>query len=105
MLMVTQNMVFGLSKVLQPNAVCKGFVLGKNHQVPFDSGNTWHALNHLDLVYNDILYLSKLSLVGAMFFTLIDNLSCYTWVDFIKNKSHVFERFKEFRKLTEKECI
>ena len=36
--------------------------------------------------------------------TFIDNLSHYTWIYFLKNKSHIFEQFKEFRTLDEKKC-
>jgi hypothetical protein len=39
--MSTQNMVVGLPKVLPPDGVCRGCVLGKHHQVPFDSGKAW----------------------------------------------------------------
>jgi hypothetical protein len=34
--METQNMVVGLPKVFPPEGVCKGCVLGKHHQAPFD---------------------------------------------------------------------
>jgi hypothetical protein len=43
------------------------------------------------------------SLVGARYvLTFIDDFSRYTWVYFLKNKDHVFEKFKEFRALVEK---
>jgi hypothetical protein len=33
--------------------------------------------------------------------TFIDDLSCFTWVYFLKNKNLVFEKFKEFRAFAE----
>ena len=104
-MMVTQNMVVGLPKVLPPDEVCKGCVLGKHHQAPFDFGNAWHASNLLELLHNDLCYINKPPLVGASYvLTFIDDLSHYTWVYFLNNKTHIFERFKEFRTLAEKQC-
>jgi hypothetical protein len=43
--------------------------------------------------------------VGAKYiFTFIDDLSRFTWVYLLKNKSHLSEKFKEFRALTKKQC-
>jgi hypothetical protein len=75
-------------------------VLGKNHQETFDPGNAWHALNPLDLVHGDLCCIIYPSLEGARCVLIfIDDLSCYTWVYFLKYKSDVFEIFKEFREL------
>jgi hypothetical protein len=91
-MIVTHNMVFGLPKVLPPNGVCKGCVLGKHHQAPFESRNVWRVLNLLELVHSDVCCINKTSLAGVRYvLTFIDDLSHYTWVYFLKNKSHVFE--------------
>jgi hypothetical protein len=104
-LMMTQNMVVGLPKVLPPFGVCKGFVLGKNHQESFDFGNAWHALNPLELFHNYLFCINKTWLQSVRYiWTFIDDISHYTWVYFLKNKSHVFEIFKDFRALVEKNC-
>ena len=61
--------------------------------------------NPLELVHSDICCINKPSLVGVRYvLTFIDDLSYYTWVYFLKNKSHVFEIFKDFRALDEKKC-
>jgi hypothetical protein len=79
--------------------------LGKHHQTPFNSGKAWQAQNPLELIHNDLCCINQPSLVGAKYIlTFIDDLSRFTWVYFLKNKSHVFEKFKEFRALTEKQC-
>ena len=103
--MVTQNIVVGLPKVIPPAGVCKGCVLGKHHQEPYKYENAWCVSSLLELVHSVLDCINKPSLVGARYvLTFIDYLSCYTWVCFLKNKSHVFERFKEFRTLDEKQC-
>ena len=103
--MVNQNMVVGLPKVLLLDRVCNGCMLGKHHQAPFDTRNAWHASNPLDLVHNDCSCINKPSLEGERYvLSFINDLSCYTWVYFLNNKIHVFERFKEFRALAEKQC-
>ena len=103
--MVTQNMVYGLPKVLPFDGVFKGCVLGKHHQAPFDSRNAWHASNPLELVHSDLCCINKSSLAGARYvLTFINDLSHYTWVYFLKNKSHAFERLKEFKALAKKQC-
>lgn len=104
-LMVTQRMVVGLPKVRPPDVVCKGCVPGKHHWEPFNSGNAWCASNPLELVHYDHCCINKPPLIGVRYIlTFIDDLFHYTWVYFLKSKSHVFERFKEFRALDENKC-
>ena len=63
------------------------------------------ALNPLELVHSDLCYINKPSLVGARYvLTFINDLSCFTWVYFLENKSHIFEGVKEFRALDENKC-
>ena len=77
MFMVTENMVVGLSKVLPPDGVYKGFILGKHHKAHFDSGNAWRALNHLELVHSAIYCINNPSLAGARYvLKFINDLSC-----------------------------
>ena len=98
-------MVPSLPKVFPPDGVCKGCVLGKNHKVPFDSRNAWCESNPLELVHSDLCYINKPSLASARYvLTFIDDLSHYSWVYVLNKKSHVFEIFKEFRELDEKQC-
>ena len=37
-------------------------------------------------------------------FSFIDDISRFTWIYFLKNKSLVFENFKEFRAIDENLC-
>jgi hypothetical protein len=74
-------------------------------KVAFEIGKAWREKTQLELVHSDLCTLNKPSLVGARYvLTFIDDFSRYTWVYFLKNKDHVFEKFKEFRALVEKQC-
>jgi lysine/ornithine N-monooxygenase len=47
--------------------------------------------------------MNKTSLVGVKdILTFINDISRFSWVYFLKNKSRIFEKFKEFQALTEK---
>jgi len=61
---------------------------------------------HQEHIHSDLYYLNQTSLAGANYIlTFINDLSRFTWVYFLKKKSHVFEQFKEFWALIEKQCI
>jgi hypothetical protein len=60
----------------------------------------------LELVHSDLCCINLPSLAGARYIlTFIDDLSHFTWVYFLKNKNHVFEKFKEFRAFAEKNVV
>ena len=96
-------MVVDLPKILPLDGVCRGCILGKHQQAPFDFGTNWHAQKQLELVHNDLCCMNKTSLVGANYIlTFVDDLFRFTWV--LKKKSLVFEKFKEFQALAKKQC-
>jgi hypothetical protein len=74
--MVTQNMVTGLPKFFPPNGVCRGCVLGKHHQEPFDFDKSWHAQHPLGILQNDLYCINNPSLEGDNYIlTFINDLS------------------------------
>lgn len=98
-------MVVGLPKVFTPNGVCRGCLLGKHHQVPFDSRTTSHVHNQLELFYSDLCCMRNPSLAGGRYIlNFIDDFSRFTWVYFLKNNNILFEKFREFRLLAKKQC-
>ena len=98
-------MVVRLPNYFPLGGVCKGYMHGNHPHEPFDYGKAWRAPNPLELVHNDIFCINLPSLVGARYiFTFIDDLSHFTWVYFMKNKNHVFDKFKEFKTFAEKHC-
>ena len=81
---------------------CKGCVRGNNIKNPFSKSET-KTKSTLELIHNDVcgLMLST-SLSGYEYYvTFIDDYSRKTWIYFLKNKSEVFGKFKEFKVLIE----
>ena len=60
-------MVIGLPNTVPPNGVCKGYMLGKHHHAPFDSGKAWRAKKRMEFVHNDFCYMNKRSLAVAKY--------------------------------------
>ena len=60
-------MVFGIPKNIPLYELCKGCVIGKNHQDPFDIDKEWRENGNLELVHSDLCYMNKPSLEGARY--------------------------------------
>jgi hypothetical protein len=59
----------------------------------------------MELIHNDLCTMNQPSLIGARYvLTFIDDFPSILWVYFLKNKDHVFEKFKEFRALSKNQC-
>lgn len=85
--------------------MCEGCVLGKHHWAAFEIGKAWRVNTQLELIHSDLCTLNHPSLVSARYLlAFIDDFPRYTWVYFLKNKGHVFEKLKEFMALTKKQC-
>lgn len=62
-----------------------------------ETRKAWRAKAQLELVHSVLWSLNKPSLASARYLlTFIDDFPRYTWVYFLKNKSHVLEKFKEY---------
>jgi transposase InsO family protein len=74
------------------------------HRDEFPSNPDKKKRDVLDLVHTDVCGpMHTRSLGGAFYFLLfIDDCMRYTWVYFIRQKSDVFEYFKEFITMVEK---
>jgi hypothetical protein len=111
-LMLPQNnsMVEGLPVIKNVHLECSACALGKQHRDAFPV--------HQEKIHNDLLELIHTDVCGPMqtkslgsssyFLTFIDDRSRYTWIYFIRRKGDVFEYFKEFRIMIEKQtgkCI
>ena len=103
-MIVIENMVIGLPKIVPSDGAGTKCMLGKHHHAYFDFEKAWRAHEQLELIQNYLCCMNKPSLVGAnKILTLIDDINTFIWVYFLKNKIHVFERFKKFRALAEKQ--
>jgi hypothetical protein len=82
--------------------ICKGYAQGKNVKNPFPSSNN-KAKGAFDLVHSDMCGpMSATSLSGYIYYvSFIDDFSRNTWIYFLKAKSEVFNKLKEFKVLVE----
>ena len=66
----------------------------------FPSGGK-KAKHILELVHNDVFGLVKVPSLGKFVYyvSFIDDFSRNTWIYFLKKKSEVFDKFKEFKAL------
>jgi hypothetical protein len=97
-------MVEGLLMLKNQNVAFDGCALGKMHIDKFPSNPDRKKRDVLDLVHTDVCGpMQTRSLGGAFYFMLfIDDCTRYTWVYFLRRKSNVFDYFKEFRTMVEK---
>ena len=80
----------------------KGSAKGKNMKNPFPKSET-KTKGMLEFIHSDVCGpMSSTSLSGFEYYiTFIDDYSRKTWIYFLKAKSEVFEKFKEFKALIE----
>ena len=96
-------MVTGMPEVSPKHeGICKGCALGKNTKKAFPRSKS-RSKGILDLIHFDICgSMSSPSLRGCLYYVLfIDDHSWKSWIYFLKAKSETFDRFEEFKTLTE----
>ncbi|XP_035842111.1 uncharacterized mitochondrial protein AtMg00810-like [Helianthus annuus] len=99
-----KDLVSGLPKLeVNKEIVCAGCQYGKATQLPFKKSD-YQASAPLELVHSDVFGPVKQSSLNGMRFTItfIDDYSIFVWTYFIKEKSEVFSKFKEFEADAEK---
>jgi hypothetical protein len=94
--------VEGMSNCSLAFDFCEHCVYGKKNRVRFPSGATREE-GILRLVHSDVFGpVSIPSLRKTMYYvSFIDDFSRNTWIYFLRKKSEVFDRFKEFKALVE----
>ena len=99
-----KNMVNGLSLIEQPNKLCGGCILGKQHRESYHVGKSYRARSPLEIVHSDLCgYMQTPSIGNSLYFiTFIDDYYRKTWVYFLKQKLEAFEVFKQFKVMVEK---
>jgi hypothetical protein len=82
--------------------LCEHFQYGKKNQVRFPSGAT-RAKGILQLVHSDVFGSVSVPSLGKSMYNVsfIDEFSRNTWIYFLRKKSKVFDKFKEFKALVE----
>ena len=98
--LMKDEMVDGMSSKDNCNgdSVCQGCIMGKQHRKEFPKDGGKRASDFLELVHSDVCGPMSISSLGGSryFVTFIDDYSHYTQVYFIKHKSEVLEKFKEY---------
>jgi hypothetical protein len=105
MLLQRKTMVEGLHVMKNDHFPCEACALGKQHREEFPIHTEKIQTNILELIHIDVCRpMQTRSLGGALYFLFfVYYRSRYTWVYFIRRKGDVFEYFKEFRTMTEKQ--
>jgi 5'-3' exoribonuclease 2 len=100
--MHNKGMVEGFSECGLEFDFCEHFIYGKQIPVRFPSGAS-RENGILELVHNDVFGLVTVpSLGGSLYYvSFIDDFSRKTWIYFLRKKSEVFNKFKEFKALVE----
>jgi len=97
-----KGMVEGFPEYRLEVNFCEHFIYVKQSRVRFPSGAT-RENGILELVHNDVFGLVSVSSLGGSLYyvSFIDYFSRNKWIYFLRNKSEVFEKFKEFKYLVE----
>jgi hypothetical protein len=100
--MQSKGMVEGFPECGLEEDFCEHCIYGKQIRVRFPYGVT-RENGFLELVHSDVFgSVIVPSLGGSLYYvSFIDYFSKKTWIYFLRNKSKVFERFKEFKSLLE----
>jgi hypothetical protein len=97
-----KGMVEGMSNCTLDFDFCEHCIYGKHNRVRFPSGAT-RAKWILELIHNDMFGLVPVPSLGkyVYYVSFIDNFSRNTWIYFLRKKSEVFDKLKEFKALVE----
>eukprot|EP00253_Pinus_taeda_P013028 PITA_13028 len=97
-----KGMVEGMSNSSLDFEFCENCVYGKQNRVSFPSGGK-RTKQILELVHSEVFGPVKVPSLGksVYYVSFIDDFSRNTWIYFLKKKSEVFDRFKEFKALVE----
>eukprot|EP00253_Pinus_taeda_P006039 PITA_06039 len=97
-----KGMVEGMSNSSLDFDFCENCVYGKQNRVSLPSSGK-RMKNILELVRSDVFGPMKVPSLGKSvnYVSFIDDFSRNTWIYFLKKKSKVFDRFKEFKAFVE----
>ena len=81
---------------------CEHRLHGKQNQVSIQYTGT-RATEVLELIHSDVFGPTPTPSIGGSryYVSFIDDFLRYSWIYFIKSKSDVFEKFREFKVLVE----
>jgi hypothetical protein len=97
-----KGMVEGMYNITLDFDLCEHCLYGKHNRVIFPSGAT-REKGILELIHSDVFGVVPVpSLAKSVYYvSFIDDFSRNTWIYFLRKKSKVFDKFKEFKSLVE----
>jgi hypothetical protein len=97
-----KGMVEGMSNCTMDFDFYEHFIYGKQNRVRFPSGAT-RENGMLELIHSDVFGPVLVPSLGKYMYyvSFIYDFSRNTWIYFLRNKSKVFDKFKEFKALVE----
>jgi hypothetical protein len=92
-----KGMVEGMSNCTLDFDFCEHCIYGKHNRVRFPSSATKEK-GILELIHSDVFGPVLVPSLGKFVYyvSFIDDFSRNTWIYFLRNKSEVFDKFKEF---------
>jgi transposase InsO family protein len=99
-----KSMVKGFPIINEQKNSCESCILAKHQRDSFLDAS-YREKEHLELVHTDLCGPMQTQSIGGRFYflTFIDDFSRKSWVYFLKHKSETFEKFREFKSMTEKQ--
>jgi transposase InsO family protein len=84
-------------------SVCDSCQMGKSHQLPYQRSSSQSKFP-LELIFSDVWGPACDSFGRYQYYvSFIDDHSKFTWIYLLKHKSDVFQRFREFQSLVERQ--
>ncbi|GAU15782.1 hypothetical protein TSUD_235980 [Trifolium subterraneum] len=104
-MMSNRSMVSGLPKIQVPNEVCEDCVQSKQHRDSFNKEVKSRTKNVLEVIYSDVCGPMQVDSTGGnrYFVSFVDDHSRKLLTYLIKRKSEVFDVFKKFKAMAEKQ--
>jgi hypothetical protein len=104
-MMAQKEMLKGLSSIIHLNQLCEGCLVGKQFCKTFPKESISRASQPLQKIHLDVYGPIKPCLFGKNlhFLLFIDDYNRRTWLYFLKKQSNVFNFFKKFMALVEKQ--
>ena len=98
-------MVDGLPVLKRLHINCEACAFGKQHRDEFPIIKDRKQRDILELVHTDLCGPMQTRSLGRAycFLIFVDDCTRFTWVYFLRQNSHAFEYFKQFRNMIEKQ--
>jgi hypothetical protein len=95
-----KGMVEGVSNCTLDFYLCEHCIYGKHNRLRFPSSAT-REKGILELIHSDVFGPIPSLGKSVYYVSFIDDFSRNTWIYFLRKKSKVFDKFKEFKALVE----